>query len=451
VEIVSEPVLKKPFKFTRCRLNASSRKLLKEILSLNESPYTGNAIKNNPRIYPGYVVLAACFFILAIVFGAQFSFGVFFKPILTQFGWSRAETAGPVAVGMIVNGLFSIVSGRLSDRFGPKLIISAGAVIISSGYFLMSSINSLWQLYVYYGVLVAGGSSTIYIPLVSLIARWFNQKRGLMSGIGISGIGFGVGVIPALASHLIVTYHWRTSLFIVGAGSLLLLLILARLLKKPPEEYPWEPESKGGDAISPNIKKGYSIKEALKTSQLWLIFIAWILYGFFYQVGFVHIVAYATDLGLSAVVAATVLTIIGFVGGFGRISLGFISDRLGIRKTVLYSFLITGAAYVCLSASDSIWMLYVFAVVFGALNGIGLLLIPTIAEYFGFKDLGVISGVVVFANSAGAALSPPLAGAIYDSTGSYEIAFVLCGVFGLAAGILVWLLKPTKGLNSKPQ
>jgi MFS transporter, OFA family, oxalate/formate antiporter len=406
---------------------------------LNNTQDTNNTI---PRIYPGYIVLAACFLIMTIVYGAQFSFGVFFKPILTEFGWSRAITAGPVALGMIVSGLLSIVSGRLSDRFGPKLVVSIGALIISSGYLLMSSINSLWQLYLFYGVLVAGGSSAIYIPLVSLIARWFTRRRGLMSGIGISGIGFGVGVIPAVASQFIVSYDWRTSLSILGAGGLILVLVLARFLKNTHEVY--QSGSGHEDAAVIDSKKGYTLKEAVKTSQLWLIFTAWIFYGFFYQVGFVHIVAYATDLGLSAVVAATVLTIIGIVGGFGRVGMGFISDRLGIRKMVFYGFLITGAGYLCLSVSHSIWMLYVFAVIFGALNGVGLLLIPFIAEYFGFKELGVISGIVVFANSAGAAISPPLAGAIFDAAGSYEIAFILCGIFGITAGILMWLLKPMR-------
>jgi MFS transporter, OFA family, oxalate/formate antiporter len=409
---------------------------------VNKNVNIRNAPSNKPHINYSYVVLTASFFIMAIVYGAQFSFGVFFKPILTDFGWSRAETAGAVALGMIVSGLLSIVSGRVSDKFGPKLIVSTGTVIISAGYLLMSSINSLWQLYLYYGVLVAGGSSAIYIPLVSLIARWFTRRRGLMSGIGISGIGFGVGVIPALASQLIVSYDWHTALVVVGIGGLMFILILARFLRNTPEAYPLDSKSETGNSSIANSNEGYSLKESLKNSRLWLIVTAWVLYGFYYQVGFVHIVAYATDRGLSSVVAATVLTIIGVIGGFGRIGMGFLGDRLGIRKTILYGFLLTGLGYICLSASHSIWMLYVFAVVFGALNGVGLLLIPIIAEYFGFKDLGVISGIVVFANSAGAAISPPLAGAIFDSTGSYEIAFILCGIFGLAAGILMWLLKP---------
>ena len=380
---------------------------------------------------------------MVVVFGAQISFGVFFKPILTEFGWTRAETSGPFALCIILGGFLAIVSGRLSDRFGPKMVVSIGGLIIAAGYLLMSTITNLFQLYIYFGVLVAAGTSTMYVPLVSLIARWFTKRRGLMSGIGVAGIGFGIGVIPALASQLIVSFNWRTSLLILGVATLVLLLVLAQLLKRMPPEIVSNSEGTIVESSTTYSNLEFSLKEALKTRQFWMIFFTWSLYGIFFQAGMVHIVPYATDLGLSAVVAATILTIIGLVGVFGRISLGFISDKLGNKTTVFVSFLIIGLAYLGLSLISSIWMLYVFAVFFGALCGVGILLIPTIAEYFGFKDLGAISGVIVFANSLGGALSPPLAGAIFDMSGSYGIAFVCCSISGFAAGIIVWLLKPT--------
>jgi MFS family permease len=391
-------------------------------------------------IYQGYIVLAACFFIMVIVFGSQISFGVFFKPMLNEFGWTRAETSGPFALCMMMSGVLSIVVGRLSDRFGTKIIVSVGGIILAAGFFLMSTITSLWQLYLYFGVLVAAGTSAMYIPLVSLIARWFSKRRGLMSGIGIAGVGFGIGVIPATASYLIITFSWRTSLLIVASINLVLVLVLGQLLKKPQAKIELNTSSETVSEI--DTFSGISIQEALKTRQFWVILVAWILYGFFFQVGLVHIVPYATDLKLTAVVAASVLTIIGIVGGFGRISLGFISDRLGNKTTILYSFFIIGVAFLCLSFSSTIWMLYVFAVIFGALCGVGLLLISIIAEYFGFKDLGAISGVVVFANNLGGAISPPLAGAIFDSSGSYQMAFLLCGLFGIISGALMVMLKP---------
>jgi MFS transporter, OFA family, oxalate/formate antiporter len=398
--------------------------------------------KKHSKIFYGYVIVAASFLIMTLAYGAQNTFGVFFKPMAREFGWSRAETSGPFAMCVLLSGLLSIVSGRLSDRYGPRKVVAFGGIILGVGYILMSLIHGLWQLYLFYGVLVAIGLSAIYIPLVSMIARWFTTRRGLMSGIGISGIGFGIAVMPALASQLVVRFEWRIPLLVIGGILMVAIALLAQLLRTV-QETGSTTENRGSPAnAAVGAEEGFSFREAIKTRQFWMIFIAWILYGFFYQIGMVHIVPYANDRGMSAVAAATVLTTIGLVGTFGRVSQGFISDRLGNRNTVFGSYALMGLAYAGLAVSHSIWMLYVFAVVFGFLFGIGILLIPMVAEYFGFKDLGVISGVLIFSNSLGGTIGPPLAGGIFDATNSYELAFIACAVAGLAAGSIVWRLKP---------
>jgi MFS family permease len=395
-------------------------------------------------IYYGYIVLAACFFIMVVVYGAQNSFGVFFKPMLNEFGWSRAETSGPFALYMVVSGLLSFVSGRLSDKFGAQKVVAAGGLFLGIGYLLTSRITSLWQLYLYYGVLVAAGSSAMYVPPVSMITRWFSRRRGLMSGIGISGIGFGIGVVPALASQLIASYSWRISLLVVGGVSLVFLVLLARLLKNRPQK-PVQDESLpvSGIACTSEIRE-YTFKEAVRTRHFWLFFIAWIFYGFFANVGLVHIVPYATDLGMAAVAAASVLTVIGLVGTFGRIGLGLAGDRFGKAPMISVSFALMAAVFFGLSISHTISMLYIFAVIFGALSGTGILFVPIIADYYGYKELGTISGAIVFANCMGGAISPPLAGGIFDATGSYLWAFISCGILGTAAAVMVLLLKPTQ-------
>jgi MFS family permease len=385
----------------------------------------------------GYAILIASFFIMVFTYGSQGSFGVFFKPMLNEFGWTRAATAGPFALYMIISGLLSIVSGQLSDRFGPRIVVIAGALILGAGYILTSRITALWQLYLSYGVLVAAGSSAMYVPPVTLIARWFTRRRGLMSGIGISGIGFGIGIMPAIASQLIVSFDWRTALLGLGIFNLVAITMLGCLLRNPADRE----GASNQDRDEMEISRGFSFREAVKTPQYWMIFTAWVFYGFLFQVGVVHTVPYATDLGMTPVAAATVLTTIGIIGTFGRISLGFIGDRIGNRTIIFLSFALMGAAYLGLALSESLPMLFVFAVVFGALSGIGILLIPLLAEHYGFKELGFISGSIVFANSAGGAISPPLAGGIFDTTGSYRLAFIICAVLGIAASLIIWRLK----------
>jgi MFS family permease len=399
-------------------------------------------IKKISKTYYGYIIVGTCFLIMTLAYGAQNAFGVFFKPMAKEFGWGRAETSGPFALCILVSGLLGIISGRLSDRFGSRKVVSLGGIILGLGFVLMSLINSLWQLYLFYGVLVAIGLSAIYIPLVTMIARWFTKRRGLMSGIGISGIGFGIGVVPALASQLIIKFQWRTPLLVIGVVLMVSIALLAQLLRNAPEiiSPPSRPENQVKESLT--VDEGFSFVEATRTRQFWMIFTAWFFYGFFYQIGIVHIVPYATDLGMSTITAATILTTIGLVGTVGRISQGFISDRLGNKNTVFASYALMGLAYVGLAVVHFVWMLYIFAVIFGFLFGIGILLIPMVAEYFGFKELGFISGVLIFSNNLGGAIGPPLAGGIFDALGNYNLAFILCAAAGLVAGLIVLLLKP---------
>jgi MFS family permease len=397
--------------------------------------------KQKSRIYHGYGILAACFFIMTLVSGAQASFGVFFKPMINDFGWTRASTSLPFSVNLILSGLFSIIAGRISDRLGPKLVVTIGGIIMGIGYLLMSRIVNLWGLYLSFGILVALGASAFYAPLVSMLIRSFPQRRGLMVGIGISGIGFGIGVVPTIASQLMIITDWRTSLVIVGGGSLILIVALAQLLK-PRSEPDLSDKTIKKETNLPLPSMGISFIDAIKTRQFWMIFTTWLLYGFFYQIGAVHIVPYATDRGMSTLAAATLLTIIGLVGIVGRTSLGFTGDKFSNKTTLAISFMLMAVAFLALAASNAIPMLYIYAVIYGFFSGVGILLASINAEYFGLQSLGAITGAILFGNNIGGALGPTLAGYIFDATDTYRLAFILCVVTAVASGILIWILKP---------
>ena len=397
--------------------------------------------KQGKSLYYGYIVLVACFFIMTFASGVQYCFGVFFKPMLNEFGWTRASTSGPFSVSLILGGLFSIFAGRLADKFGPRIVVTFGGIVLGAGVLLMSQINNLWQLYLTFGVLVAVGSSAMYVPLVAMLSRWFPKRRGLMVGIGVSGIGFGIGVVPTIASQFIVSFDWRTSLLILGSASLVLIVLMAQFLKSEPKTSPVNNDS-AKSADNTIYTKGLSFKEAAKTGPFWIIFIAWLLYGFFYQIGTVHTVPYATDLGMSALAATSILMIIGIVGIFARMCLGFTGDKFSHRKILILSFIFLALAFIGVSVSGTVRMLYVFAVLYGAFSGVGILLAPILAKYFGFKSLGAITGVMMFSNNIGGAISPTLAGFIFDVTGTYRLAFIISGVIAVAAAIFMWLLKP---------
>jgi MFS transporter, OFA family, oxalate/formate antiporter len=392
--------------------------------------------KKRSGVYYGYIIVAASFLIITLAYGAEASFGVFFKPMSGEFGWGRAETSGPFSIYIIVSGLLTIISGNLSDRFGPRKLVSIGGVILGLGYLLMSQINSLWQLYLFYTLLAGVGISTIYVPLVTLIARWFTKKRGLACGIGTCGIPFGIVVIPPIASRIIEGYHWRIPLLALGGVLIVAIALLGQLLKKAPES-----EDPSAQQQNPGGVDGLSFNQAIRSKPFWMVGFAFLLYGYFYEVAAVHIVPYATDLGISAVAAATILTVIGVTGTIGRLTLGIVGEKRGNLNTAFISCLLMGLCFVILILGRGTWPLYLFAVIFGYLTAVGLLLVPILAEYFGLKSLGIISGAVFCCSNIGAAIGPPAAGGIFDITGSYQLAFISSVIAGLVAGLILWILK----------
>jgi len=393
-----------------------------------------------------YTFVAVCFLILTVMNGAQSTFGVFFKPMSQEFGWSRALTAGPVSVVLLAYGLFSILMGRLKDRFALWKLATVGAVVAGLGFTLMSTVHNIWELYIYYGIFVAFGMAATWVPLVSSVANLFTLKRGLMSGITIAGVACGIGVMPPIASQLIVSFKWRIGALVLGIIIVVSIVILAQLLRFKPESEPEREFKHDNSKSSPSAPRSFSLREIMRLKEFWFLLIVWMLWGVPFQVVAVHIIPYGTDMGLSAVAAATILTTVGLVGIAGRIAMGYVGDRLGNRVTAFACFLLIALAFVGLMLTHSVGFLFVFAVCFGILSGVSVLLIPLVAEYFGFKELGVVSGIAIFTNSIGGAISPPLAGAIYDRTQNYHLAFLLCFATMLAAAIVTWLFRP-RGIN----
>ena len=174
-----------------------------------KQPENNKAAAGNPRFYYGYVIVTAAFFIMLAIYGINYSFGIFFKPIAADFGWTRAMTAGAFSISWITAGIASIFLGALNDKLGPRIVLSICGLLSGLGYLLMSQINHLWQLYVFYGIIIGAGISA-FIPMVSTIARWFVGRRNMMTGIVAAGIGIGFLVAPIIGNWLIDNYNWRT-------------------------------------------------------------------------------------------------------------------------------------------------------------------------------------------------------------------------------------------------
>ena len=188
---------------------------------------------NKPGFFYGYVIVATCFIMMMAFWGTYYTFGVFFESLLNQFGWSREFTSSAIAVNSILFGIFFIPIAKLSDKYGPRLIIGICGAVLGLGYFLMSIVSSGWQLYVYYVVLVAFGMGA-YIAVVSIVARWFVKRRSLMTAVVFCGMGVGMILFPPLISQLILSHGWQFSYMIVGIIGLVGITGGAQFLRRDP-------------------------------------------------------------------------------------------------------------------------------------------------------------------------------------------------------------------------
>jgi MFS family permease len=395
------------------------------------------------RFFYGHIILAVSFLILMIVYGAQYSFGVFLKPVLTEFGWTRAVTAAAYSINFMSWGLWSILIGRVADRFGPRLVVTVSGLLVSCSYLLMSQITALWQIYLVYGGLLSLGVAGSFVPLLSTIARWFITTRGLASGIVTAGIGVGVIFMPPLANYLITSYSWRTSF--MGVGLIALVMpVISQFLKREPTESVMHRNDEPHDTKSILAIRGLSLHQAIRTRQLWLISGMSFILGVCVHTVMVHIVAYATDEGISANIAATILSVVGIVSTVSKVGMGSAIDRFRCKPVWIAVGILMLVSFAILQWSGVLGVLYAFAVSFAvSYAGFAAAQSPTIAEYFGLRAHGTIYGVNLFGTAIGGAIGPYITGLIYDRTGSYNPAFVGCATICILAIILPILLKPT--------
>ena len=397
------------------------------------------------RFFYGHVIVAASFALQWICIGTMFTYGVFFKHLAAEFGWSRATISGASSLAFLFLGLMGILAGRLNDRFGPRIIMAVSGVFLGLGYLLMSQIQAPWQLYLFYGIIVGTGMSTLDIVTLSTVARWFTRKRGMMTGIVKVGTGAGQMVAPLLVSVLLAAYGWRMSYVIMGAAVVILFLAIAQFLRRDPQQMGLLPDGETKITVrqSKPAEEGLPLRDAVRTKRFWTLSLAYFTVIFCLLTIIVHIVPHATDIGISETKAAGILSVIGGVSMAGRFTMGTISDRIGCRRAMIICFVILIVSLFWLQAARELWMLYLFALVYGfAHGGFYTLVSPFTAQLFGTKAHGVIFGVVYFAGTVGGAIGPLLAGHIYDITRSYQLDFWILAGLGLTGLLLTLLLTP---------
>ncbi len=421
----------------------------------------GRAAKRQGVFY-GWIVVVAGLFITIILSGLFYAYGVFFQPLLQEFGWSRATTAGAFSLCMLTYGALVPLAGVLTDRYGPRTTVAACGLLVGTGYALMSLIGAAWQLYLLYSLLVGLGYSAGFVPLASTVARWFTEKRGLALGIVLAGVGIGAMIMAPLTEHLISSFGWRTAYFIAGLMVWAIVIPSALLLKRDPRDAGLLPYGQrtaapaqhpaSRDAISAVGKKEagtFTLRQAINTRFFWALIILYALAMVGAEMVMIHLVPYGLDTGLSPATAATLLTVFGGFGVVGRLAMGLASDRIGGRSGVAICLGIQTISMFWFARAEGLWTLYLFAAIFGFGYGGSVPMFPVIAgELFGVQAMGAVFGGITVGAATGSALGAWLAGIIFDVTGSYRLAFLSGALILALAGVLALLLRKARRPNT---
>jgi len=384
----------------------------------------------------GWRIVAAAFVVLFTAYGAQYSFGVFFTALLDEFGWSRAGLAGVFSLYAFAYSVFGFPAGRLTDRWGPRAVITGGGILIGVALAGMALVSQLWQPYVLYGVVAALGMGTAYVPCNSTVVKWFARRRGLAVGLASSGGSAGTFALPPLAQWLVGAVGWRMAYVVFGTGVLVTLSVAARMMRRDPESMGLQPDGEATSAAA--AVSGMTLTAAMRTTAFWLLCAAFTFTWLPVFIPLVHLVPLARDLGHGPATSAWLVSTLGVGAIAGRMVMGPLSDRIGRKSGLMVAMTLQAVAFVAFQVAQSVAGLVGTAFLFGyAYGGASALFPPIVGDLFGRVAAGSIVGCLFMLAGSMAAWGPLVAGAVYDATGSYALAFRLAAGANLMAALVV--------------
>jgi MFS family permease len=392
-------------------------------------------------------VLAACFVLNMFGRGLADTYTVFLLPLEREFGWTRSELTGVYSIYLLVNGLSAPLVGLLFDRLGPRWVYGAGMTCLGTAFYLAQRLESLWQFYLFVGVLIGFGVSLNgMVPGSALLARWYRARLSTAIGIAFSAIGVGTVIFVPLTQLLVSQYDWRFAYRALGATLLLLVPVVLfaipwRRFAAGHADYQARANLKGTD-------EGWTLYSALGTPIYWglaqVFFCTSIgIYGIVVQ-----LVAFLIDAGYSALGAASTFGVIGMLSSISIMGSGYIADRFGYRRTVTASFIGTGSGILLLMAITrwpSELLLLLFVPVFGLCLGTrGPIVSSICARHFAGPNVATIYGTIYASNALGAAFGAFMGGVLHDVSGGYVTGLCLSLFFIALAALPFWTVPALK-------
>ena len=416
-----------------------------------------------PLFFYGWIIVLIGFITLGVAFGVWYSYSVFIIAVIKEFGWSRAAASSIFSIFIFAQALMNLVTGYLQDRYGPRIVIPAGALVLAASLGLTSLCRNLWQFALFYGLFAGMGVSLIgFASHAAIIPKWFERKRGLAVGITMAGIGFGMLTLIPLVESGISHFGWRAT-YLYLAGLILLMVAPLNLIfaRRSPQDISLNPDGDAGAESSATTRNAFKVKvvdavwagqqwtlvKAMRTNRFWFLAFAFFFLAFAYQGTLLHAVSVMVDDGLDRETAAYFFGILGIAGSVGKIVMGYLSDILGRERVNTLGVGLAIVGILCLmhvSIAPSILPL-LFALMFGLGYGAAAPLLPSLsADIFQGSSFGLIFAMIAIGGGAGGATGSFMAGLLYDISGTYTTPLTVFLASLCTSCTLIWLASPSK-------
>lgn len=378
------------------------------------------------KLHYGWIVVAAGSLMGCVAIGAMFSLAVFLQPMSEATGWSRTGISSAMTLDFLTMGVAAFGWGALTDRYGPRIVVLAGAVLLGLGLALASRAESLLEFQIVYGVVVGVAAGAVFAPMIATVTGWFEKRRSLAVSLVSAGMGVAPMTISPFARWLISSYDWRTALLAIAVLAWVLLVPTAFLVRRAPV-------APAAAAMPGAADPGMTVGQALRSPQFIVLALTFFCCCATHSGPIFHTVSYAIACGLPAMAAVTIYSAEGLAGLGGRIFFGLAGDRFGAKPTVVAGLLIQAFAAGAYFFTRQLGEFYAVAIVFGMAYGGVMPLYAVIArEYFPMRIMGTVFGAAAMVSSLGMALGPALGGWIFDTYGSYGWLYI--GSFGIGVG-----------------
>jgi MFS family permease len=389
----------------------------------------------------GWVMVALGALMTCVAVGAMFSLAVFLEPMTRDTGWSRAGISSAMSLNFIAMGVAGFGWGALSDRIGTRKVVLAGSVLLGLGLAVASRATSQTAFLLSYGLIVGVAAGSFFAPMISAVMSWFERRRSLAVSLVSVGIGVAPLTLSPFAAWLVARTDWRTSQLVI-AGLAWALLIPAALFVRPAPTADAPGAARSG---APLGETRLGVVDALRSPQFIVLAFTYLLCCATHSGPIFHTISYAIHTGVPAMAAVTVYSVEGFAGLVGRLGLGVLADRYGVKRILIAGLAIQALAAGTFVFAGQLEHFYAIAAVFGfAYGGVMPLYAVLAREYFGQRILGTILGAAAMVSSVGMALGPLGGGWIFDTFGQYTWLYVGSFALGLGAVAIALFFPPVR-------